>query len=68
MGQYTPGSNTLLLSRVTATDANGAGGQLVLQPGALNSGVLTLNLASEIAVLGRLRAWWSTKLWTPTPG
>ena len=52
VGQYTPGSNSLFLSRVTFTDPNGAGGQLVLQPGALASGALTLNFASEIPASG----------------
>lgn len=48
VGQYTPGSNSLFLSRVAGTDANGAGGFLVLPPNALGGGTLTLNFASEI--------------------
>src|SRR5262245_4816818 len=44
VGQYVPGSNTLLLARVQFTDANGAGGFLV-------GSSTTMNSVSEVALL-----------------
>jgi uncharacterized protein (TIGR03437 family) len=45
-GQYVPGSGTLLLARVPAADATGAGGQTVAVPA--GAGPATLNSASQV--------------------
>ncbi len=45
VGQYTPGSRTLLLARVFGADANGAGGQLALFPS-----TPTLNFANPVTL------------------
>ena len=50
-GQYVPGSSTLLLVRVTGTDANGAGGTLVALPAA-SGGTLMLGGATEVPMSG----------------
>ncbi|MFB3829279.1 MAG: IPT/TIG domain-containing protein [Bryobacteraceae bacterium] len=50
-GQYAPGSNSLLLSRVMGADANGAGGVPVFAPGATGSGTVALNNAAELPVV-----------------
>jgi uncharacterized protein (TIGR03437 family) len=47
-GQYVPGSNTLLLSRVASADANGAGGAPVYVPGPAGSPAVAFNTASEV--------------------
>ena len=46
LGQYVPGSNTLVLVRVNGADANGAGGFQVFPP--QGTGPQTLNAASEV--------------------
>lgn len=46
-GSYTPGSNQLLLIRVTGTDSNGAGGNLVTPK---PSSAIALNNVSELTV------------------
>ena len=50
VGQYMPGSNTLLLVRVVGADANGAGGFLAQFPS--GSGAISLNSATEVALSG----------------
>jgi uncharacterized protein (TIGR03437 family) len=51
-GQYVPGSGTLLLVRVTGTDANGAGGSLVQLPSNGGNGPINLTSASEVPLSG----------------
>ena len=48
VGQYVPGSNTLVLVRVNGADANGAGGFNVFPP--QGSGPQTLNSVSEVTL------------------
>lgn len=48
VGQYVPGSNTLVLIRVNGADATGAGGFAVSAP--QGSGPQTLNSVSEVAL------------------
>jgi len=48
VGQYTAGSNTLLLVRVLNADAAGAGGTLTTLPPPNGSGVLVLNGANPV--------------------
>jgi uncharacterized protein (TIGR03437 family) len=50
VGQYTPGSGTLLLVRVLNTDDNGVGGTLATLPPANASGVLVLNPANPVSL------------------
>lgn len=51
VGQYVPGSRTLLLVRVLGADSNGAGGNLVPLPPNTGS-ALTLSSASEVPLNG----------------
>jgi len=51
VGQYAPGSGTLLLARVTGADANGAGGYPAALPAA-GSNPVPLNPVSEVALSG----------------
>lgn len=53
-GQYTPGSNTMLLVRVRDADVNGAGGTLAFTPGAPGSPTVTLSSVSAASVSGTL--------------
>jgi uncharacterized protein (TIGR03437 family) len=48
VGQYTPGSQTLLLVRVLNADTNGVGGTLATLPAPNSSGVLVLDGASAV--------------------
>jgi uncharacterized protein (TIGR03437 family) len=48
VGQYTVGSNTLLLVRVLNTDSTGAGGTFATLPAPNGSGVLVLNGANPV--------------------
>jgi uncharacterized protein (TIGR03437 family) len=48
IGQYVPGSNTLVLVRVNGADASGAGGFQVFPPS--GSGAQTLNSVSEVTL------------------
>ena len=48
VGQYTPGSGTLLLARVINADSTGAGGQATYLPA--SSGPITLNSASPVSL------------------
>src|SRR6185369_15407358 len=48
IGQYVPGSNTLVLVLVNGADASGAGGFQVFPPS--GSGAQTLNSASEVTL------------------
>ena len=50
VGQYTPGSGTLLLVRVLNTDDNGVGGTLATLPPPNASGVLVLNPANLVTL------------------
>ena len=50
IGQYVPGSSTLLLLRVTGADANGAGGFLAQLPA--GSGPISLNSVTEVPLSG----------------
>jgi uncharacterized protein (TIGR03437 family) len=52
VGQYVPGSRTLLLVRVLGTDSNGAGGFFAQVPAAGTSGASFLNGAAEVALTG----------------
>lgn len=50
-GQYAPsGAGSLLLVRVSSTDANGAGGTLVYTPGLPGSGTVSFNSISEVSL------------------
>jgi uncharacterized protein (TIGR03437 family) len=50
VGQYTPGSQTLLLVRVLNSDATGTGGTLATLPAPSGSGVLVLNGANPVPI------------------
>jgi len=50
VGQYAPGSSTLLLARVTGADANGAGGNPAQLPAGSNP--VALNSVSEVPLSG----------------
>ena len=50
IGQYAPGSGTLLLVRVLNSDANGAGGTLTTLPPPNASGVLVLSSANPVSL------------------
>lgn len=50
LGQYVPGSGTLLLVRVLGADSNGAGGSLATVPA--GTGPVTLDGASEVPLNG----------------
>ena len=50
VGQYTPGSGTLLLVRVFNTDDNGVGGTFAILPAPNASGVLVLNSANPVSL------------------
>jgi uncharacterized protein (TIGR03437 family) len=50
VGQYTPGSHTLLLVRVLNTDDTGVGGTFATLPAPSNSGVLLLNGANPVPI------------------
>ena len=52
IGQYLPGSGTLLLVRVAGADSNGAGGALVPLPQAAPGSPITLSSVSEVALSG----------------
>jgi uncharacterized protein (TIGR03437 family) len=52
IGQYVPGSNTLVLARVQGADATGSGGSPVPLPMNGGSGPLTLSSASEVPLSG----------------
>jgi uncharacterized protein (TIGR03437 family) len=52
IGQYVPGSNTLVLARVQGADATGTGGSPVPLPGNGGSGPVTLSSASEVPLTG----------------
>lgn len=52
VGQYTPGSHTLLLVRVLDADASGTGGTLAALPQPNESGVLVLDGANPVALTG----------------
>jgi uncharacterized protein (TIGR03437 family) len=50
VGQYVPGSHTLLLVRVLNADASGAGGTFAALPAPGNTGVLVLNGATAVPI------------------
>jgi len=50
VGQYTPGSGTLLLVRVLNSDSNGVGGTLAALPAPNASGVLVLDSANPVSL------------------
>lgn len=52
VGQYTQGSQSLLLVRVLNTDATGLGGTFAALPAANGSGVLVLNGANPVPLTG----------------
>ena len=52
-GAYAPSvAGSLLLVRVTGTDANGAGGALAYTPGPIGSGTVAFNSVSEVGLAG----------------
>jgi uncharacterized protein (TIGR03437 family) len=52
VGQYTPGSHTLLLVRVLNADSTGAGGTFATLPAPNGAGVLVLNGANSVPLVG----------------
>lgn len=50
VGQYVPGSGTLLLARVTLTDSSGAGGVVMALPQGAGAGPLPLDSASIVTL------------------
>ena len=61
-----PATASLLLSRVNLTDANGAGGQLVLYARRARLRHRRPRLRERSRRRRTATAWWSMKLWTPT--